>query len=99
MARRAIAYVRLALAREDLGESPPNPGPSRERSHGVLHMLFLSREPLGEEPVASPAPRRSVLRWLLAAEPLPLDPEPPRPPARRGRLAQIFGPERLDGPP
>lgn len=95
--RTAVEIFRLAFSRDRLGvDAAPPPG-ARRKHPGVLHVLFVSREPLGFEPEAPPA-RHSVLRTIFAPETLPLDPEPPRA-ARRGRLAALFAPERLDDPP
>jgi hypothetical protein len=63
----------------------------------VLHVLFVSTEPLGTEPERRT--RRSLLHTLFAPETLPLDPEPGPPPRRRGRLAALLAPEKLDDAP
>ncbi len=91
--RAVLDGLRLALARDTLGEEEPAAG--ARPSPGVLHVLLVSREPLGTEPEAPPRTRRSILAALLAPEALPLDPEPPAP-RRRGRLATLFAFERLD---
>jgi hypothetical protein len=124
MARGAVEYVRLALARETLGDPPAAQAPPEgAKRPGVLHLLFVSREPLGEEPAQVSPRRRSILPRLFRAEALPLDPEerprrsgapqsflgalfaieelprdpvPPLAKPRRGRLAALFGAERLD---
>jgi hypothetical protein len=67
--RAAVEFARLVLGREALGELPAPPSAAARR--GVLHLLFVSREPL------------------------PFDPEPTRP-TRRGWLAALFAPEKLD---
>lgn len=92
--RAVLEVLRLALSRERLGtEAGPPPGGART-THGVLHVLLVSREPLGFDP-ERPRVRRSVLRTIFAPERLPLDPEPPAA-RRRGRLAALLAPERLD---
>lgn len=98
--RTVLEVLRLAVSRESLG-TPPRAGdvPPRRSAPGVLHVLFISREPLGVEPPAPARPRRPLLRWLLAPEPLPLDPPEPAPPRRRGRLAALLAPEKLDDAP
>ena len=76
--RAAADVLRLAIAREKLGDAPPSP-PSAVSppARGVLHVLFVSREPLGTEPEPPPRPRRSLLHALFAPERLPFDPVPP----------------------
>jgi hypothetical protein len=69
IARAALEILRLAVARDRLPPPPPAPPESPRGSHGVLHVLFLSREPLGLEP-EPPRRRRSVLRALFAPEKL-----------------------------
>jgi hypothetical protein len=97
MARVVVDVLRLALARDRLGtESPPA---TTRKFKGVLHILFVSREPLGEEPVPPPSASRSVLRTIFAPERLPLDPEPPPAAKRKSRLAALFAPEKLDDSP
>jgi hypothetical protein len=97
-ARAVLEALRLAFARDRLGSEEP-PAAARPRK-GVLHVLLVSREPLGEEPEPPPPPRegRPLLRWIFGREDLPLDPEPPRAP-RRGRLAALFAAEKLDDSP
>lgn len=98
--RTVLEVLRLAVSRESLGAPPPAAGtPARRAAPGILHVLFVSREPLGEEPAAPARPRRPLLRWLLAPEELPLDPPAPAPPRRRGRLAALLAPEKLDDSP
>jgi hypothetical protein len=95
MVRAGIELVRLALSRETLEEPPfPSPPPSGPR-HRVLHLLFVSREPLGEEPVPPPREGKHLLRWIFGREALPEDPVAPRP-AHRSRLAALFAPEKLE---
>ncbi len=97
IARAALEVVRLAFARDSLGEAPPaERGSAKPPGAGILHVLFVSREPLGEEPPAAGRPRRPLLRWLFAPDELPFDPVPPEPPRRRGRVAALFAPEKLD---
>jgi hypothetical protein len=98
---RAIAEaVRLAFARDTLGrEAPPSPDTAAPPAPGVLHVLFVSREPLGHEPEAPPQDGRPVLRWIFGIEALPRDPEPPPGPPRRSRLAALLAPEKLDDSP
>lgn len=98
IARVVVDAFRLALARDRLGAAPPAPATPPRKLRGVLHVLFVSREPLGVEP-EPPRPPRSLLRTLLAPERLPLDPEPPPAPRRRGRLAALLAPEKLDDSP
>jgi hypothetical protein len=95
-ARAAVDFARLVLGREALGE--PSETASRASApapHGVLHLLFVSREPLGVEPEPPPRDGKPILRWIFGREVLPLDPQPPRA-ARRGRLAALFTLEKLD---
>ncbi len=99
IARAVLDALRLALARDSLGAEPAPTTEPAPRAHGVLHVLFLSREPLGEEPEEPPRPRRGILRMLLAPEELPRDPTPPPAPRRRSRLAALFAFERLDDSP
>lgn len=91
IARAAFDVLRLAVARDRLDSEPAAPP---RKTPGVLHLLFVSREPLGLEP-EPPRTRRSLLRTLFAREELPVDPEP-APARRKGRLAALFAPERLD---
>lgn len=93
--RTVLEVFRLAVGRESLGAPPPASHAPEPRSSGIIHLLFVSREPLGEEPAGPPRARRPLLRWLLAPEELPYDPVPPEP-RRRGRLAALFAPEHLD---
>jgi hypothetical protein len=95
---RAIAEaVRLAFARDTLGkEEPSRAGPA---APGVLHVLFVSREPLGLEPEPPPRDGRPLLRWIFGFEELPRDPVPPPGPPRRSRLAALLAPEKLDDSP
>ena len=66
-ARAVLDALRLAFSRDTLGhESPPAAAAPARR--GVLHVLLVSREPLGEEPAAPP--RRSRLAALFAPEKL-----------------------------
>lgn len=97
IARVAVDILRLAVARERLEAEPaPAPAPAR-KAQGVLHVLFVSREPLGLEPEPPRAPR-SLFRTLFPRETLPLDPEPA--PARgSGRLAALLAREKLDDAP
>lgn len=98
IARVAVDILRLAFARDRLDSDPvPAAAPAR-KSPGVLHVLFVSREPLGVE-VEPPRARRSVLRTLFARETLPLDPEPAPAARRTGRVAALFAPEKLDDAP
>ena len=99
LVRTVIDGLRLALARDTLGPAPAHDAEPARRSHGILHVLFVSREPLGTAPEEPPRLRRSVLRAVLAPEVLPRDPEPPPAPRRRGRLAALFAFERLDDSP
>lgn len=95
--RAVVEALRLALRRERLGPAPAPSDVPRRKPGGVLHVLFVSREPLGVEPEPPRAPR-SVLRALFAPEALPFD--PPLPAARRrGRLAALLAPEKLDDSP
>jgi hypothetical protein len=94
MLRGGIELVRLALSRETLGEPPPASAPPAGPRHRVLHLLFVSREPLGEEPVPPPREGKHLLRWIFGREVLPEDPVAPR--ARRSRLAALFAPEKLE---
>ena len=96
-ARAVLDALRLAFARDSLGHEPP-PAAGAPARRGVLHVLLVSREPLGEEPAAPPREGRPLLRWVFGHETLPLDPEPPRA-ARRSRLAALFAPEKLDDSP
>ena len=98
IASAALEILRLAVARDRLGHPPPASSEPPRKPRGVLHVLFVSREPLGLEP-EPPRARRSVLRTLFAREQLPLDPEPAPPPRRRGRLAALLAPEKLDDAP
>jgi hypothetical protein len=97
MVRAALEVFRLTVARESL-DAPrsASDAPERRSRPGILHVLFFSREPLGEEPAGPARPHRPLLRWLLAPEQLPYDPVPPEPPHRRGRLAALLAPEHLD---
>lgn len=98
---RAIAEaLRLAFAREELGrEERPAPGGAAPAAPGVLHVLFVSREPLGVEPEPPRDERRPVWRWLFGVDELPLDPEPAPGSPRRSRLAALLAPEKLDDSP
>jgi hypothetical protein len=98
--RAAADVLRLALAREKLGDAPPSP-PSAVSppAPGVLHVLFVSREPLGTEPEPPTRSRRSLLSALFSREQLPFDPVPQAAPRRRSRLAALFVPEKLDESP
>jgi hypothetical protein len=98
IARAALDVLRLALARDRLGSEPAPSTPSARKPLGVIHVLFVSREPLGFEPVP-PRAARSVLRTIFAPEKLPLDPEPAPATRRRSRLAALFAPEKLDDSP
>ena len=98
IARVVVDAFRLALARDRLGAPPPLPTTPPRKRRGVLHVLFVSREPLGVDP-EPPHPPRSLLRILFAPERLPLDPEPPAGPRRRGWLAALLAPEKLDDAP
>jgi hypothetical protein len=98
IASAALEILRLAVARDRLDPPPPASAEPPRKPDGVLHVLFVSREPLGLEP-EPPRARRSVLRTLFAREQLPLDPEPAPPPRRRGRLAALLAPEKLDDAP
>ena len=94
MKRAVVEILRLAVARDRLDPAPvPSSEPPRA-SEGVLHVLFVSREPLGVEP--EQRTRRSLLHALFAPEALPLDPELAPPARRRGRLAALLAPEKLD---
>lgn len=66
----------------------------------VLRNVF-ARERLDVAPLpATPErPRASLLKALLAAEPLPLDPEPPPRARRPGVLRALFGREVLSESP
>ena len=99
LVRAVLDGLRLALARDTLGPAPADDAEPARRSPGILHVLFVSREPLGTAPEEPPRPRRSVFRTLIAPEVLPRDPEPPPAPRRRGRLAALFAFERLDDSP
>jgi hypothetical protein len=75
-------------------------GPFTHRALAVLRSLLLP-EALPEGPPATSTPRppepgaATLLRWLLAPDPLP--PELPPLPRRRGRwLAWLFAAEPLD---
>jgi hypothetical protein len=98
LARAAVEILRLAVARDRLGPPPEVSAEPPKKPDGVLHLLFVSREPLGSEPEAPHAPR-SIFRTLFAPEQLPFDPEPPRPARGRGRLAALLAPEKLDDAP
>ena len=88
--RAAADVLRLAIAREKLGDAPPSPPSGVSPSTpGVLHVLFVSREPLETEPVPPPRPRRSLLHALFAPEPLPFDPVPPPAPRPGSRPAPL----------
>ncbi len=95
LVRAVLEAVRLAFARDTLGEEPAPQGAADAPPKGVVHVLLVSREPLGEEPEAPPREGRPILRWILGRQELPLDPEPPRA-ARRSRLGALFAPEKLD---
>jgi hypothetical protein len=95
IARAAFDILRLALARDHLGTEGVSTAPAR-RSPGILHILFVSREPLGLEPVP-PRARASLLRTLFAPEKLPLDPEPA--PAAQRRVSGLFAAEKLGDAP
>lgn len=98
--RAAADVLRLAIAREKLGDADPSPPTGvSPRAPGVLHVLFVSREPLGSEPEAPPRPRGSLLRALFARESLPFDPVPAADARRRSRLAALLAPEKLDDTP
>lgn len=97
IARAALEILKLAVARDRLGPPPEEPAAPPRKPDGVVHVLFVSREPLGLEPEA-PRARRSLLRTLFAREPLPMDPVPARP-ARRSRIAALLAPEKLDDAP
>jgi hypothetical protein len=100
IARAVLDGLRLALARDTLGSEEPALAAARPPpAPGILHVLFVSREPLGVAPEAPPRERRSLLRALFAPEVLPRDPEPPPAPRRRGRLAALLAFERLDDSP
>ena len=67
----------------------------------ILRNVF-AREQLGVAipPAAPERPRTSLLKALLAAEPLPLDPEPPPRPPSPGVLRALLGREVLpESPP
>jgi hypothetical protein len=97
IARAIVEAVRLAFARDTLGrEEPPGAGSAPAPAPGVVHVLFVSREPLGHEPEPPPRNGRPLLRWIFGIEELPRDPEPPRGPPRRSRLAALLAPEKLD---
>ncbi len=99
-ARAVLDALRLALARDELGREAPAVGaPAAPPSPGVLHVLLVSREPLGSLPELPGAPHFSLLRSLFAREALPFEPEPPSAPRSRGRLAALFGLEKLDDSP
>ena len=88
--RAAVDVLRLAIAREKLGDAPPSATPPvSPPTPGVLHVLFVSREPLGTEPESPPRRRRSLLRLLFAPEPLPVDPVPDLVP-RVGRAPDLL---------
>jgi hypothetical protein len=97
IARAAVDLLRLTFARERL-DSAPAPAAQERKSPGVVHVLFVSREPLAVEPEA-PRASRSLLRVLFAPERLPLDPEPAPAARRKGRLAALFAAEQLGDPP
>jgi hypothetical protein len=97
LARAVMEALRLAFARDTLGHEAP-PAAATPAAKGVLHVLLVSREPLGEESAPPPREGRPLLRWIFGRETLPHDPEPPRA-ARRSRLAALFAPEKLDGSP
>jgi hypothetical protein len=97
LARAVIEALRLAFARDTLGHESPAAAEAPVRK-GVLHVLLVSREPLGTESAPPPRAGRPLLRWIFGREALPLDPAPPRP-ARRSRLAALFAPEKLDDSP
>jgi hypothetical protein len=94
-ARALVDAFRLALARDRLGPAPAAQGTVAPRTPGILHLLLVSREPLGIEP-ESPRRSRSVVRTIFAPEKLPFDPEPAPAQPRRGRLAALLAPEQLD---
>ena len=77
----AADVLRLAITREKLGDAPPSlPSAVSPPAPGVLHVLFVSREPLGTDPEPPPRARRSLLHALFAPEALPFDPvAPPAP--------------------
>jgi hypothetical protein len=97
LARAVMEALRLALARDTLAREEPSGG-AAPAAKGVLHVLLVSREPLGEEPAPPPREGRPLLRWIFGREELPLDPEAPRAP-RRSRLAALLAPEKLDDSP
>ena len=97
LARAVMEALRLAFAGDTLGHEAP-PTAATPAAKGVLHVLLVSREPLGEEPVPPPREGRPLLRWIFGRETLPRDPERPRA-ARRSRLAALLAPEKLDDSP
>lgn len=96
IARAVLKVLRLAVAHERLDPAPPASAAPPGKAHGVLHLLFVSREPLGFDPEPPRPRRRSLLRALLAPEELPRDPHVAPAPRRRGRLAALLLPEKLD---
>jgi hypothetical protein len=96
LVRAVLDGLRLALARETLAPAPAESAEPPRRSPGILHILFVSREPLATAPEEPPRAHRSVLRAMFAPEILPMDPELPPAPRRRGRLAALLAFEKLD---
>lgn len=96
MFRAVLEGLRLALTRESLGDSPADERPPKAGGpRGVLHVLFVSREPLGLDPEPPPSARKPLLRALFGIEELPYDPVPPLT-RRRGRFSGLFALEKLD---
>ncbi len=96
--RAALEIFRLAVARDTLAEAGPASARADAPPRGGLVRAVFARETLEVEPPAGGREPRPILRWLLAPEELPFDPEPPRA-RRRGRLAALLAPEKLDDSP
>ncbi len=85
--------LRSMMARERLPDPPAATSVPRRPS---LLRLVLAPERLPDAPPSAPRPGRSLLAVLLSRETLPLEPERLR--TRRGWLAHLFAPERLEPP-